>query len=261
MSASTEVLVEQVSRTRIVTINRPEARNSLTRGVLAGMRDAIETAGSAGIRCVVITGAAGNFCAGADLKKNIQDNPSLFDNLETYISEYHAVIKAIVACKCPTIAMVDGAAVGFGADIALSCDLRVVSDNAYVQEKFVNIGLMPDGGGTFWLPRLVGTARAMKMILLGEKVTASELKELHIAAEMVPPNELRAATMKLAQAIEAGPPLAFEQIRRALYGSLGDIDAALKREFDGQLKLLRSSDAMEGVAAWMQKRAPEFTGS
>src|SRR5258706_2926678 len=162
-----EVLVERVSRTSVVTIIRPEARNALTRGVITGVRDAfLDAAKDESVRCVVLTGAAGHFCAGADLRRNMIDDPELFDHLEQYMDEYHAVIHAIVRCPKPSIAMLAGAAVGFGADLALACDLRVASTTAYVQEKFVKIGLMPDGGGTFWLPRLVGTARAMQWMLL-----------------------------------------------------------------------------------------------
>jgi enoyl-CoA hydratase/carnithine racemase len=154
----------------------------------------------------------------------------------------------------------DGAAVGFGADMALACDLRIASSKAYLQEKFVNIGLMPDGGGTFWLPRLVGTARAMKAMLLSEKLEAKELDSLGLLVALVPPEELAAATMALAGRIEKGPPLAYAALKSAVYGSLGDIEAALKREREGQLRLLKSADVIEGVMAWAQKREPEFKG-
>jgi 2-(1,2-epoxy-1,2-dihydrophenyl)acetyl-CoA isomerase len=154
----------------------------------------------------------------------------------------------------------DGAAVGFGADLAFACDLRVVSTRAYAQEKFVRIGMMPDGGGTFWLPRLLGTARAMQMILLADRVEAAELHRLGVAVEMVAPDALGAAVMAIARRIESGPPLAHAAIKRALYASLGDLEAALRREREGQLALLKSRDVMEGVAAWMQKREPSFEG-
>src|SRR5260370_30383009 len=129
-----------------------------------------------GVRCVVLTGAGGHFCAGADLRQNFMEDPALLDHLEQYMDEFHGLIESVVLCQKPTIAMMDGAAVGFGADLAFACDLPVASSRAYAQEKFVKIGLMPDGGGSFWLPRLVGTARAMQMILLAEKVEAAELK-------------------------------------------------------------------------------------
>ncbi len=257
-----EVVVERVGRTSIVTINRPEARNALTRAVITGVRDAFDAAtADAEVRCIVLTGAGGHFCAGADLRKNMMEDPELFEHLDQYMDEYHSVIRAIVRCTKPSIAALDGAAVGFGADLALACDLRVASTAAYVQEKFVKIGLMPDGGGTFWLPRLVGTARAMQWMLLAEKIESKELHDLGLVVKVVAPTALRESTLGVARQIEAGPPLAFAQIKSATYASWGSIEDALRREREGQLKLLRSSDAMEGIMAWSQKREPSFSGT
>ncbi len=255
-----EVTLELVSKTRVITINRPEARNALTLPVLVLLRDALAQAASDdAVRCVVLTGAGGHFCAGADLRKNMED-PRLMERTDEYIGEFHTVINAILACPKPVIGMLDGAAVGFGADMALACDLRVASTRAYVQEKFVNIGLMPDGGGSFWLPRLVGTARAMQWILLGEKIDGTELAKHGIAVSAVPAEELRAATLALAAKLESGPPLAYAAIKRAVLASWGSVADALKREREEQLKLLHSGDVMEGVLAWMQKREPNFQG-
>ena len=256
-----EVLFETIGKTSILTINRPEARNSLTRGVLAGLVKGMnDAATNPEVRCIILTGAGTHFCAGADLRKNLAENPELFDHLEEYLDEFHGALKAVVRSEKPTIAMLDGAAVGFGADLALACDLRVATTNAYVQEKFVKIGLMPDGGGTFWLPRLVGTARAMQMILLAEKIEGPKLKDLGMVVDVVVPEKLREATLAVAKQIEAGPPLAFKEIKHALYASWGDFETALKREREGQLRLLRSNDVIEGVMAWSQKREPNFTG-
>jgi 2-(1,2-epoxy-1,2-dihydrophenyl)acetyl-CoA isomerase len=255
------VLVENVGATRIVTINRPEARNSLTRAVLRGMTKVLHSSSAeASVRCVVLTGAQGHFCAGADLKQNIADDPQLMEHMEEYIEEFHGLIRSIVRCEKPTIAMMDGAAVGFGADLAFACDLRVASTRAYAQEKFVKIGLMPDGGGTFWLPRLVGTAKAMQMVLLAEKVEAAELGALGVVARVVEADALRSVTLEIAKTIENGPPLAHAAIKRSIYASWGSLEDALTRERTEQLKLLRSADSMEGVMAWMQKREPSFQG-
>jgi 2-(1,2-epoxy-1,2-dihydrophenyl)acetyl-CoA isomerase len=255
------VLVETVGATRVVTINRPEARNALTRKVILGATRAFEQASTdAAVRCVVLTGAGGHFCAGADLRANIMENPQMMDHLEQHMDEFHGLVKALVQCPKPSIAMMDGAAVGFGADLAFACDLRVASSRAYAQEKFVKIGLMPDGGGTFWLPRLVGTARAMQMILLAEKVEAAELRSIGVVVKVVEPEALRESTLEIARTLEAGPPLAHAAIKRALYASWGNVEDALRRERDEQLKLLRSNDVMEGVMAWMQKRDPSFQG-
>lgn len=260
--SSPEVLVEKTGRTTVVTINRPEARNALTKSVLERLSSALdEAAQDANVRCVVLTGAGGHFCAGADLRRTIAEDPDFFDRLESYMDVFHGAIRAIVRCPKPVVAALDGAAVGFGADMALACDLRVASTAAYIQEKFVNIGLMPDGGGTFWLPRLIGTARALKAMLLSDKLEAKELDMLGILAGCVPPEQLMTATMELARRLEKGPPLAYAALKESVYASLGDLEAALRREREGQLRLLRSQDVMEGVMAWTQKREPDFKGA
>ncbi len=256
-----EVIVERIGRTSIIEIHRPEARNAITRGVIAGVRDALDAASTdPEVRCVILTGAGEHFCSGADLRKNMADDPELYDHLEMYMDEFHSLIRGVVRCAKVTICAMDGCAVGFGADLALACDLRIATTRAFVQEKFVSIGLLPDGGGSFWLPRLVGTARAMKMILLAEKVSATELATLGVVAEVVSPDWLRDAALATARRIEAGPPLAYAAIKRAVYANLGPLEDALRREREEQLKLLRSADAMEGIMAWMQKREPDFQG-
>jgi enoyl-CoA hydratase/carnithine racemase len=261
---SADVTVEASGATRIVTICRPEARNALTPTTLDGLvRTFDEASADAAVRCVVLTGAGGHFCAGADLRQTLPDDwrdPGS-SSLESSMDAFHAAVKSVVRCPKPTIAMMDGAAVGFGADLAFACDLRVASTRAYVQEKFVKIGLMPDGGGSFWLPRLVGTARAMQMILLAEQVAATELERLGVVVRVVDADALRDATLGIARELEAGPPLAFAAIKRAVYGSWGSIEDALRREREEQLKLLRSADFAEGIAAWMEKRDARFRGA
>jgi enoyl-CoA hydratase/carnithine racemase len=136
-----------------------------------------------------------------------------------------------------------------------------MSTEAYLQEKFVKIGLMPDGGGTFWLPRLVGIARAMEMLLFGESVPAEQAVAMGLANKVVPVSMLRDEAMKMAHTLAKGPPLAFAEIKRAVRASLGGtIDSALPLEKAGQIKCLTSADCMEGVLAWMQKREPNFEG-
>jgi enoyl-CoA hydratase/carnithine racemase len=240
-----EVIIETAEATRVVLINRPESRNALTAPTLTALVAALRDASAdPAIRCIVLGGAGDHFSAGADLRKAMLEDPAAAAHVESALDAFHALV----------------AAVGFGADLAFACDLRVASTRAYAQEKFVKIGLMPDGGGTFWLPRLVGTARAMQMILLAERVDAPELHRLGVVARMVEPSALREATMAVARELAAGPPLAFAAIKRAIYASWGSIEDALRREREGQLKLLRSADVAEGVAAWAEKRAPRFEG-
>ena len=254
------ITTERVGRTSVLTIQRPEARNALTREVIRGLAAAFDAAGQdPEVRAVVLTGAGGHFCAGADLRKTFQEDPDLLENLETYMDEYHAVIKAIVRCPKPCIASVDGAAVGSGGS-------RARVRRARRERSGVPAGEVREDraharwGGTFWLPRLLGTARAMQAILFAEKLEAAELKSLGLVMKVVPAAELREATMAVAREIEAGPPLAFREIKAAVYGSWGAVEDALRREREGQLKLLRSADALEGNMAWAQKREPQFVG-
>jgi enoyl-CoA hydratase/carnithine racemase len=256
------LLIEKDGPVTVITLNRPRARNALNRVLVHALRDALVAAsGDADARAIVLTGAGGAFCAGADLKAAMTETPSAFEQLDATIDVYHGIIHAIVGAPKPVIAAVDGSAVGFGCDLALACDLRVLSTEAFLQEKFVKIGLMPDGGGTFWLPRLIGLGRALEMMLLGEPVPAEEAKALGLANRVVPVPLLREEAMKLAHQLAKGPPLAHAEIKKAVRAGLGGtIDAALPLEKAGQIRCLSSADCMEGVMAWMQKREPQFQG-
>ncbi len=255
------LLVEHHVAVAVVTMNRPKAKNALDAALLSALRDSLQQLGEdAATRAIVLTGAGGAFCAGADLKAAMTD-PEAFSNLDQTMTRYHSVIRAIVNAPKPVIAMVEGPAVGFGCDMALACDMRFLATDAYLEERFVKIGLMPDGGGSFWLPRLVGLGKAMELMLTGDRISADQALALGLANRVVGSDVLRDETMKLADKLSKGPPLAFAAIKQAVRASLGGtIDDALDRERAGQTKLLQSNDCMEGVMAWMQKREPSFVG-
>ena len=254
------LLLERDGKVAVLTLNRPKAKNALDAALLKALGAQIQAlAADASVRAIVITGAGGAFCSGADLKTAMADGG--LDNLDATLDSYHAIIRAIVGAPKPVLALVEGGAVGFGCDIALACDLRVLAEGAYLQEKFVKIGLMPDGGGTFWLPRLVGLGRAMEIILLGEPVDAARAESLGLANRVVPAASIREEGMALARKLANGPPLAYAEIKRAVRAGLGGtIDTALDLEKKGQLKCLSSNDCFEGIAAWVQKREPDFQG-
>jgi len=254
------LLVERRAAVATLTLSRPATKNALTRELVLELGRALaEVNDDESVRAVVLTGAGGDFCSGADLKAGMADLGEI--SMETRIEEFHAVIRGMAHSKKAFVARVDGAAVGFGADLALACDLRVLSTRAYLQEKFVKIGLMPDGGGTFWLPRMIGMGRALEYLLLGEKIDSGRALELGLANRVVEPDALEPTAHALAEALAGGPPLALAQIRAAVRESFaGTIDEALVREKRGQLGLLASGDLMEGVMAWAQKRAPDFKG-
>jgi 2-(1,2-epoxy-1,2-dihydrophenyl)acetyl-CoA isomerase len=256
------LLLERDGKVAVLTMNRPRAKNALNGALLEALaKQIVAFSEDASVRAIVITGAGGAFCSGADLKAAMADGGGVFDKLDATLDSYHAIIRAIVGAPKPVLAIVDGGAVGFGCDIALACDMRVLSEGAYLQEKFTKIGLMPDGGGTFWLPRLVGLGRAMEIMLLGEAIDAATALTLGLTNRVFPAASLREEGMALAHKLAAGPPLAYAEIKRAVRAGLGGtIDTALEMEKKGQIKCLTSNDCFEGVAAWMQKRAPEFQG-
>lgn len=256
------VLLEQLEDGVLtLTLNRPETKNALDQALVERLGEATAAlADRHDVRVVVLTGAGGAFCSGADLKAAMAD-PTAMVEVDQRLDAYHRIISAIAAAPQPVIAMVDGAAVGFGCDLALACDLRTMSDRAYLQEKFVRIGLMPDGGGTRWLPRLVGAARAMELMLTGDPIDAARALELGIVNRVAPPDALEATTRALAARIAAGPPIAHAGIKRAMQRSAsGDLCETLAAEREHQLQCLRSADFLEGVSAWMQKREPSFSG-
>lgn len=258
----TDVLIERLAEGVLtLTLNRPETKNALDRALVERLGEAVTRLPERPeARVVVLTGAGGAFCSGADLKAAMAD-PTAMAEVDQRLDAYHRIIRGLAGAPQPTIAMIDGAAVGFGCDLALACDLRTMSDRAYLQEKFVRIGLMPDGGGTRWLPRLVGTARAMELMLTGDAIEPARALELGLVNRVASPETLEEVTRVLAARIAAGPPLAHAGIKRAVQaGASGDLDATLAAERDHQLRCLRSSDFLEGVSAWSQKREPRFRG-
>lgn len=246
----------------LLELNRPASKNALDATLVEELGASLEKLGDdAGVRAVVLLGAGGAFCSGADLKASFVDDPDLLDHLPARLTAFHRIVRAIVHAPKPFIAAVDGPAVGFGCDLALACDLRLVTEGGYFQEKFVKIGLMPDGGGTFFLPRLIGVARAFEMIYGGEPVHGAEAVRIGLANRLVAPEALVAEALALADRLAGGPPLAFARIKRAVWaGAGGTFEDALLREREGQLACLRSADAMEGISAWIQKRSPKFEG-
>ncbi|MCC6216437.1 MAG: enoyl-CoA hydratase/isomerase family protein [Polyangiaceae bacterium] len=252
--------IERDGAVAILTLDRPTSRNSLNRELSLALGAALrDVAGDPSVRAVVLTGAGDGFCSGADLKAGVTEIGAA--PLDQRVDEFHAMIRGIVEAPQPFVAAVHGGAVGFGADLALACDLRILSTAGYLQEKFVKIGLMPDGGGTFWMPRLVGLGRAMEYLMLGTRLDAPLALELGLASRVVAPAELREAALAVARELASNAPLALTAIKRAVRASLdGGLDAALEREKQGQLRLLASEDLVEGVLAWSQRRPPTFHG-
>jgi len=258
-----EVLVHDEERIRWITLDRPESRNGLTIEVNERIIAALAAAADdKGIRVVALGGAGGNFCSGLDLKAAAAAGTSGPADTEARMRKYfHGLIRAVVACPKPVVALCDGAAVGYGCDLALACDLRFCSDRARFGEIFVKRGLMPDGGGTFTLPRIVGLGRALELMLTGEVVDAAEAHRIGLANRVVPAADFARAARDYLVALAAGAPLVHKLVKQSVYAALEHgLDAALESEVRGQLALLSSKDFFEGVTAFFQKRPPDFKG-
>ena len=245
---------------RWIELDRPESRNGLTIDVNRALIAAIEGAGDA--RVIVLHGAGGSFCSGLDLKEAVRRGPQSPNQLERDLqAHFHGLVRALRNAPQPTIAAVDGAAAGFGCDLALSCDVRVISDTARFGEIFVRRGLIPDGGATWLLPRLVGAGRAFELLYTGDQVDAETAMRVGLASHMWRADELVARTWDFAARVAKGPPMALRLIKRAVWASLeGSLDEALDREAAGQLQCLQSRDFVEGMQAFLTKREPVFRG-
>jgi enoyl-CoA hydratase/carnithine racemase len=256
------LLVSDDASVRVLCMNRPASKNSLDSELVDSLGDALETASaSASVRVMVLTGAGGAFCSGVDLRSALSDLDAP-ERLAARLTGFHRLIRAITSAPQPVLASIEGPAVGFGADLALCCDLRLLATSAYFEEKFVALGLMPDGGGTYHLPRLIGLGRALEHQLLGTRIDARAAERLGLATQVVEPAELREATLAMARRLAEGPPLALAAIKRALRASLdGNLDSALERERREQLALLASRDVREGLSAFFERRKPRFDGT
>lgn len=251
-----ELLVQDRDGVRTITLNRPSTRNGLTVEIVARLAELFAEAADPAVRVLVVTGAGGAFCSGLDLKAAMMQplDP------EQSIEHFHALARNLRGLLKPTIAAIDGAAAGFGADMALACDIRLASPRASLGERFVRIGLMPDGGGTFYLPRLVGMGKAMELLYEGRMVAADEALQIGLVNRLLPEEGFQEAVATYAAELAKGPPLSYARIKAAVLATQGDLEAALAAERAGQLQLVTSEDFAEGVQAFLMRRPPEFKG-
>jgi 2-(1,2-epoxy-1,2-dihydrophenyl)acetyl-CoA isomerase len=253
-------LTEGVAR---LTLNRPERLNSFNVAMHGEVREVLSrlSAGSTA-RVLVITGAGRGFCAGQDLGDRAVapggQAPDLGDSIE---KNYKPLVLALRRLPIPVIAAVNGVAAGAGANIALACDLVIAGRSASFVQAFSKLGLVPDSGGTWFLPRLVGTARAMGLALLGEKLGAEQAAEWGLIWKCVEDSELAGVVDTLAGQLAAAPTLGIARTKQALYEAWGrTLEQQLDIERDYQRELGRTADFAEGVAAFSQKRVPHFSG-
>jgi len=261
MSVYTTLLVERAGAIATVTLNRPQVRNALDltmRQELVAALDEVEADPQA--RVLVLTGAGGHFCAGGDVKSMREKRPSPADG-RARVEMLNRFIVRLVNFPRPTLAMVEGFAVGAGCNLALACDLVVASESAKFGEVFAKIGLVPDGGGTYLLSRLVGLARAKELIFTADIIDAAQALRLGMINRVVPASELRTATHALAERIASGPPLALRMAKELVNrAASSDLETALNLEAFAQSVASASDDHQEGVAAFFDKRPPRFLG-
>lgn len=249
-----------------ITLNRPQVYNALSTALIQELTTAIETAGADNaVRVVVLTGAGDKaFCAGADLKEGFANTASgggpmrLGDSLRT---GYNPLILAMRNLPKPIIGRVNGVAAGAGCSLALACDVVVAADEAYFSQIFVNIGLMPDAGATFFLPRLVGMQKAFELASTGRKVYGPEAEAIGLINQAVPASDLDFKVAELAAYYAIAPTRAIGLMKQALNGAYQtDLATQLEVEAVGQNALGQSADAAEGIGSFLMKRKAKFSG-
>jgi 2-(1,2-epoxy-1,2-dihydrophenyl)acetyl-CoA isomerase len=256
------ILFENAGGIARLTLNRPERLNSFNSAMHAEVAQALASLAGSGARVLVVTGAGRGFCAGQDLNDRAvaagAAAPDLAQSIEKY---YKPLVLTLRRLPLPVIAAVNGVAAGAGANLALACDLVVAARSASFVQAFCKLGLVPDSGGTWFLPRLVGSARALGLALLGEKLPAEQAAAWGLIWRCVPDEEFTAVVGALAADLAAAPTRGLARTKQAIYASASHtLEQQLDVERDYQGELGRSADYAEGVAAFAAKRAPRFSG-
>lgn len=246
-----------------LALNRPDKLNSFNTVMHAEVREALDAArDDEAVRCVLLTGRGRGFCAGQDLSDRNVSADAAPPDLEASIREnYNPLIRRITGMPKPVICAVNGVAAGAGANVALACDIVIAARSASFIQAFCKIGLIPDSGGTWWLARLAGRARAMGLALTGERIDAATAKAWGLIWDCVDDEELAARSTALARQLADGPTTGLGLTKQAIDAAFAnDLPAQLDLEASLQGRAGRSSDYREGVAAFAEKRKPRFTG-
>jgi 2-(1,2-epoxy-1,2-dihydrophenyl)acetyl-CoA isomerase len=265
MAYETVIWDQQSDGVGRLTLNRPDTLNAWTAQFGEELKQVIEgEAADDSVRAVLVTGAGRGFSSGADLKAGFDPHPEdgMPDVKKELHEVYHPVIAGIRRLPKPVVAAVNGPAVGIGASLAFACDLVLAGESAYFGLAFVNIGLMPDGGSTLFVPAAVGKARAFQMALLGERITADQALHWGLVNYVHKDDRLMGEASALAEHLAGGPTLSYASSKRALNQMLfPNMDAQLDLEAELQHELARTSDFFEGTAAFVEKRTPAFSGA
>jgi len=261
MAPSSKLLVTLDHGIKRITINRPERRNAVDHETMELLSAAIRESAGDDSRVLILTGAGDSFCAGADLAALGAGDIASYDVTQGLREHTNPMILAMRALAKPIIARVHGHAVGIGCNYALACDMIIASTDALFGQAFVKIGLMPDGGGTYFLPRLVGYAKAFELMATGEILGADNAFQLGMVNRVVPGEELDRTVDQLAERLAQAPAIALAKIKAGLNQSLqSDLAGALEFEAVNQAACFHSADFAEGVTAFLEKRKAVFTG-
>ena len=257
------VLISVESGVQRITLNRPEKLNALNPEMHQALRRALEQAiDDSAIRAVLLTGAGRGFCTGQDLsERNVAPGAAPIDLSVSIGSHYNPLVRRMRELPKPIVCAVNGVAAGAGANIALACDLVIAARSASFVQSFARLGLVPDSGGTWFLPRLVGNARAAGLALLGDQLSAEQAQAWGLIWEVVEDDALSSRSMELARRLAEGPTKGYGLVKKALNAAWGNsLDAQLDLERDLQREAGLTHDYREGVAAFMQKRKPQYKG-
>jgi 2-(1,2-epoxy-1,2-dihydrophenyl)acetyl-CoA isomerase len=259
--ATSEILSSVDQGVATITLNRPDLMNAFSDDMREKLLDHLSAVAARGdIGCVVITGAGKAFCAGGDIASMVdlqEKNNSTV--VQERIDVSGRVLQQIQEMPQPVLAAVNGAAAGAGMNLALACDIRLASSAAIFAESFVRIGLVPDWGGFQFLTRLVGTAKAMELMMTGERIDAHEAHRLGLVNKVIPGEEFRCEVDVFARRLADGPRAAHAAIKHGVYlGATGSAAEVLSYERETQGRLFLTGDAREGMRAFMEKRRPEF---
>lgn len=259
-----ELLSEVDGAVRRITINRPTRRNALTPGLARSIAEALDAVGAAGeAELVVLRGAGGHFSAGLDLHwlRSLGDAPGVAD-LQRGLADFQAAVLAVVRCPVPVLAVIEGTAAGFGLDLALACDLRVAAAGASFTSAFARMGLVPDGGSTFTLPRLVGIGPALRLLLAGETIDAARAQAIGLVDEVVAGADIDAQVAALAERLTAGATASVRTIKRLVRAQeVGALEQTLATEGAAQIQALQGAEFRRRLEAFAARQAARAEGA